>query len=66
MIMLQKRAQTLGWLLFIASALFFCFASLKAGDMIALTGSLLFLFACFFFLLPAETTANVENSDRSL
>lgn len=41
-----------GWSMFIASALFFILASWRAGDMLALGGSVLFLFACFAFLVP--------------
>lgn len=41
-----------GWGMFIASALFFILASWRAGDMLALTGSVLFLLACFSFLVP--------------
>jgi len=41
-----------GWLLFIASALFFLAASIRAGDILAIIGSLAFLLACFVFLVP--------------
>jgi len=41
-----------GWAMFIASALFFIAASWRAGDMLALGGSVLFLLACFAFLVP--------------
>jgi hypothetical protein len=41
-----------GWLLFIVSALFFTAAAWRAGDMLALVGSLFFLVACFSFLVP--------------
>lgn len=41
-----------GWLLFIVSALFFILASLRAGDNLALAGSIFFLIACFAFLVP--------------
>jgi hypothetical protein len=41
-----------GWLLFIASALFFIAAAWRAGDLLALAGAVLFLVACFSFLVP--------------
>ena len=46
------RFQLAGWILFIFSALFFITTSLHAGDMLGLTGGILFLFACFVFLIP--------------
>jgi hypothetical protein len=41
-----------GWLLFIVSALFFIAAAWRAGDLLALSGAVLFLVACFSFLVP--------------
>ncbi len=41
-----------GWILFIFSALFFIASSIRAGDILSLMGGLLFLFACFVFLIP--------------
>ena len=66
MIMRRIKIQTLGWLLFIVSALFFCFASWRSGDIIALAGSLLFLIACFFFLIPSNSYQKIENYDGKL
>lgn len=48
----DRRCHVVGWVLFIFSALLFTAASLRAGDMVGLTGSLLFLVACFVFLAP--------------
>ena len=48
----DRRCHLLGWGLFILSAVFYCVASARAGDMVALGGSLLFLIACFAFLAP--------------
>lgn len=48
----QHRSQVIGWLLFIASALFFTVSTLKNGDVLGVCGSLLFLVACFIFLRP--------------
>ncbi len=41
-----------GWLLFVACALFFIAAGLKNKDILTLIGSLLFLIACFCFIVP--------------
>ncbi|MCH6565202.1 MAG: cytochrome oxidase subunit III [Proteobacteria bacterium] len=48
----QLRFQLLGWVLFVFSALFFITSSIRAGDLVGLIGGLLFLFACFVFLIP--------------
>lgn len=48
----QIRMQLIGWVLFVFSALFFIASSLRAGDPVSLVGGLLFLVACFAFLLP--------------
>lgn len=63
----QRNYQLTGWILFIFSALFFIASSIRAGDMISLMGGLLFLFACFVFLVPlisikrTETVTNTQN-----
>jgi len=63
----QNRFQLLGWVLFVFSALFFISSSLRAGDLVSLIGGLLFLFACFVFLIPlvstmrSSTTSNGES-----
>jgi energy-coupling factor transporter transmembrane protein EcfT len=41
-----------GWILFVVSALFFIWASLRSGDVVSLIGGLFFLIACFIFLIP--------------
>jgi hypothetical protein len=48
----QYRFQLWGWILFIASAIFFMAASIRAGDPLSLIGGTLFLLACFIFLAP--------------
>ena len=48
----QYRFQLWGWILFIASAIFFMATSLRAGDPLGLIGGALFLVACFVFLAP--------------
>ena len=52
----QHRFQLLGWVLFVFSALFFITSSIRAGDLVSLIGGLLFLFACFVFLIPLVST----------
>ena len=52
----QNRFQLLGWVLFVFSALFFITSSFRAGDQVGLIGGLLFLFACFVFLIPLVST----------
>ena len=49
---IEFKFQLGGWVLFILSASFFTAASIRAGDILSLLGSLLFLFACFLFLIP--------------
>ncbi|MCG6910612.1 MAG: cytochrome oxidase subunit III [Deltaproteobacteria bacterium] len=41
-----------GWLLFIVCAFIFIGSSIRTGDVLMLIGSLFFLVACFFFLVP--------------
>ena len=49
---IEFKFQLGGWILFILSASFFTAASIRVGDVLSLLGSLLFLFACFLFLIP--------------
>ena len=49
---LNHRFQLWGWILFIFSALFFIASSIRAGDQLSLLGGVLFLVACFVFLVP--------------
>ena len=44
--------QLCGWLLFVFSALFFIISSIRAGDILSLIGGIVFLIACFVFLVP--------------
>ena len=50
--MSERRLALTGWLLFVASACLFIAASVRAGDWLALGGSLFFLVACIVFLIP--------------
>lgn len=51
----QRRAATWqfrGWILFILCALFFIAAGVANGDALTIAGSILFLVACVFFVIP--------------
>jgi F0F1-type ATP synthase assembly protein I len=50
-----------GWILFMVSALFFIWASLRSGDVVSLIGGLFFLIACFVFLIPLVWKKNHPN-----
>ena len=41
-----------GWAVFVASACLFIAASVRSGDVLAIGGSVLFLAACFLFMVP--------------
>jgi len=46
------QLQLLGWIIFIFCALLFLASSIRNQDDIAVTASLLFLIACFVFMIP--------------
>ncbi|MFC1915093.1 cytochrome oxidase subunit III [Chloroflexota bacterium] len=48
----EKRFQIVGWLLFLVCAVFFIMQSLTDNNIFGFTGSLIFLAACFVFLIP--------------
>ncbi len=48
----EKKCHLAGWLLFIVCAGFFIASSARDGDIIGLTGGILFLLACLVFLAP--------------
>lgn len=45
-----RKFELWGWLLFVASALFFIVASIQSGDIVGLLGGVFFLLACLVFL----------------
>jgi hypothetical protein len=59
----EQRINLIGWWLFVISALFFIAASVRAGDMLGLLGSLFFLVACFIFLIPYALRARAAKRD---
>ena len=57
----ESKINLAGWILFVISALWFIGASLRAGDVIYLLGSVFFLAGCVAFLVPFA--ARVRQSD---
>lgn len=49
------RFNVCGWVLFVFSALGYCWASWRAADYVSLSASLFFLIACLVFLVPMFT-----------
>jgi len=47
-----------GWIAFIVCAGFFIAASVKAGNILFLTGSIIFLSACVVFMIPLMKKGN--------
>jgi predicted membrane channel-forming protein YqfA (hemolysin III family) len=41
-----------GWILFILCAVLYTIAAVRSGDVFSIAGSLVFLIACFVFLVP--------------
>jgi predicted membrane channel-forming protein YqfA (hemolysin III family) len=52
-----------GWILFIVCAVFFILSSLKNHDTLALVGSIIFLIACFAFIIPLFCSLNKKEDD---
>ena len=50
--MSERTFHVVGWILFIFSAFGFIASSFASGDAAGLTGAVLFLIACFVFLVP--------------
>jgi hypothetical protein len=48
----EATYQLSGWILFILCALCYLTASIKSRDYLTFFGSLIFLIACFLFLIP--------------
>ena len=47
-----------GWILFIVCAAFFIASSIKNGDALSLTASIIFLIACGVFIIPLVRKEN--------
>jgi len=63
----SSRHEVFGWVLFVFSAVFFISSSIRSGDFLSLIGGVLFLIACFVFIIPLasrrQTSANRDGSD---
>ena len=54
------RFNVCGWVLFVFSALGYCWVSLRAEDYVSFAASLFFLVACLVFLVPMFTNPPEE------
>ena len=59
------RWQLAGWLLFMVCAILFIAAGLKHHDPLTIAGSVVFLVACFFFVIPLLTSDPGHRSSTS-
>ena len=48
----EKKFHLWGWILFLVCAGFFIASSIKGGDVLGLTGGIVFLAGCVVFLIP--------------
>jgi len=58
------RYQICGWALFVLCAVFFIAASLKNRDILGLVASIIFLIACFVFIIPLVMNSRKGNGDQ--
>lgn len=49
---MSRGQQVFGWVLFVLSAIAFIASSIRAQDPFGLIGGVIFLIACFVFLIP--------------
>ena len=49
---MERKFHLWGWILFIVCAGFFIASNIKANDIIALAGSIVFLVGCIVFIIP--------------
>ena len=59
----EMRYHVVGWVLFLLCAVFFLASSIQNGDTMALIGSVLFLVACFAFLIPLVRNLCQDHDD---
>ncbi len=57
------RYQICGWALFVLCAVFFIASSLQNGDILGLVASIIFLIACFVFIIPLVMHPRKPNGD---
>ncbi len=58
------RYQIWGWVLFVLCAVFFIASSLKNEDILGLVASIIFLIACFVFIIPLVMNSRRGNEDQ--
>ena len=58
------RYQLCGWGLFVLCAVFFIASSLKNGDTLGLVAGVIFLIACFVFIIPLVMNPGKGNGDQ--
>jgi hypothetical protein len=56
--------QLCGWGLFVLCAVFFIASSLKNADMLGLVASIIFLIACFVFIIPLVINFRKGHEDQ--
>jgi len=54
----ELKYQLAGWISFVICAILFMASSLRNHDTLALIGSIVFLIACIFFLIPLFESYN--------
>jgi choline-glycine betaine transporter len=55
--------QLWGWGLFVACAVLFILSGVRAGDILTITASVLFLLACMVFIKPLVKAIRQDNND---
>lgn len=63
----KRRLEMLGWILFVICALLYLYGGIVAGDPLVISGSMVFLLACFIFIyatLKSKKDRKID-SDRS-
>ena len=56
--------ELVGWITFVASALFYLAAGIRAGDVLSVVGGALFFAACLMFLAPIMRSARYARIAR--
>ena len=56
--MTEKTYHLIGWTLFIVCAVLYTISGLRSGDTLTIVGSIVFLVACFAFIVPLIQSDN--------
>jgi Ca2+/Na+ antiporter len=62
----EIKYQLTGWILFILCAIFFIASSLKNHDILTFIGGVIFLIACFVFLIPLVRSNKKADNDSKI